>query len=271
MSEMIRDGEQSHVWPLPDEGCASNDLVAFTQRLDALAARRGLLHTTLADTSGVQISLLQSGPMVQGPALLIAAGFHGEEPAGPWGLLRFLDTAPDDWFARARLSFLPLVNRTGFAAGRRFNAWGENPNRGFTANPRGETPSREGQLLLAHAARLQQLGRDGVLSCHEDVLQQHGYVYSFEHAAQPGPFSLTLRDSNARFFTLLADGEVDGCPVQDGLVFNHRDSSFEAWMLQNGAARTACTETPGLQPIAPRIAANAAMMAAFVEHALTPV
>ncbi|KAF0814852.1 hypothetical protein IGB42_00907 [Andreprevotia sp. IGB-42] len=268
MRDTIRAGDQSHVWPLPVEGCASNDWAAYQARLAPLLARRGLQRTVLGDVGDAPVWLLQPGVTAAGPRLLIAAGFHGEEPAGPWGLLRFLEQADDSLFARARLSFLPLVNVSGFAAGCRFNRWGENPNRGFCITEDGETPSREGHILLEHAPLLAQLGSDGVLSCHEDVLVQYGYVYSFEHAAAPGPFSHALRDCNARFFTLMPDGEVDGCPVRHGVVFNHRDSSFESWMMQAGVARAACTETPGQQAMETRVAANAAMMATFVEYAL---
>ena len=263
----MRDSEQTHVWRLPVEGCASNDWSEFQRRLAQLITRRGLQTTELGQPGGQPLWLLRGQHSV-GPALLIAAGFHGEEPAGPWGLLRFLDSAPDALFAQAQLAFLPLVNVTGFMAGRRYNDSGENPNRGFCAEIDDEAPSQEGQVLQAHAELLTTLARDGALSCHEDVLVREGYVYAFERRASPGPFTLGLRDTNARFFDLLPDGQVDDCPVQDGIVFNHRDGSFEAWLYACGVTRAACTETPGLQDMETRIAANAAMMQCFVEYAL---
>jgi hypothetical protein len=74
--------------------------------------------------------------------------------------------------------------------------------------------------------------------------------------------------ANASFFAVHPDGEVDGCPVRDGIVFNHQDTSFESWLLLEGARHAACVETPGQQPIERRIAAQAAMMGFFVEHAM---
>ncbi|WP_035061540.1 M14 family metallopeptidase [Andreprevotia chitinilytica] len=270
MNEPTRDGKQTYRWQLPVEGCASNNWPRYQARLVELAERRQLQWTELGRVAGQPIVLLQPASAPDRPNLLIASGFHGEEPAGPWGVLRFLETATDALFARANISFLPLVNISGFAAGRRLNDAGQNPNRGFCpasgASEDHTGPSHEGLILQAHAELLTQLGRDGVLSCHEDVLVEHGYVYSFERSAVPGPFTRTLRDANARFFALLPDGEVDGCPIRDGIVFNHADSSFEAWMMQLGVRRAACTETPGKQDVDVRIAANAVMMSAFVEQ-----
>ncbi len=73
------------------------------------------------------------------------------------------------------------------------------------------------------------------MTCHEDVLQQHTYIYSFEPRQSPGQFSLQLRDTLGRFFDIAADGDIDGCPVQDGVIFNHFDTSFEAWLVRTGA------------------------------------
>lgn len=70
--------------------------------------------------------------------MLISAGFHGEEAAGPWGMLHFLSELQQDIFERINLSLLPLVNPTGFAKGHRFNKFGENPNRGFLQPKEGE-------------------------------------------------------------------------------------------------------------------------------------
>ncbi len=64
--------------------------------------------------------LLRPGTGAPGtPRLLVASGFHGEEPAGPWGVLEFLDSAPQGLLSRVQLLVLPLVNVTGFRAGTR--------------------------------------------------------------------------------------------------------------------------------------------------------
>jgi predicted deacylase len=198
------------------------------------------------------------------PSVLIASGFHGEESAGPWGVLQFIRAAPAALLDRADLSVLPLVNATGFAAGHRFNASGENPNRGYGRSAGGDLPSVEGRVLIARQSQLLPLARDGVLACHEDVDVGHAYAYTFEPTSAPGAFSHALVRTAARHFEIHPDGQVDGCPIATGIVFNHLDGSFEAWMTEQGAAVAACIETPGQQDFARRVAAQSALMLAFL-------
>ncbi|NRF69501.1 succinylglutamate desuccinylase/aspartoacylase family protein [Aquincola sp. S2] len=261
-------GMQSWIWPLP-EGGASNDQAALDTRWQVLLGRGGWQAEVLGQVGDDALRLyVRPSAAAAAPRLLIAAGFHGEEPAGPWGVLQFFERADAGLLDRLQLTVLPLVNASGFRAGRRFNDWGENPNRGHGASA-DAPPSREGRVLAAHGARLAALGASGVLSCHEDVKQpQHGYVYSLERAERPGAFSHALLAANARFFPLLPDGDVDGCHVRGGIVFNRYDGSFEAWMMEQGVGRAACVETPGRAPIGERIAAQAAMVEAFVRHPL---
>jgi hypothetical protein len=249
-------------------GHASNDWMIFRARLEAVAARRHFSLQALGAAGDEPLLLLRCDVADQAaPSLLVASGFHGEEPAGPWGVLEFLESAPVELLSAARLSVLPLVNVTGFSKGTRFNAWGENPNRGFLGLA-GESPSREGRILLDHQALLVPAAQEGLLTCHEDVLLSHAYLYSQEHAETPGKLTRALLEANAAHFPLHPDGLVDGCAVNGGIVFNHYDGSFESWLMSHGIAYAACVETPGQQPIAQRIAAQRAMIDTFVRAAI---
>jgi hypothetical protein len=259
-------GTKPWTWILPD-GHASGDWIRYRRRLETVAAGRGFELETLGTACAEPLLMLRGGANhPSAPRLLVASGFHGEEPAGPWGVLEFLETADQELLSRVRLTVLPLVNVTGFRAGTRFNLHGENPNRGYLGLP-GENPSHEGQLLLAHPALLLEAARDGLLTCHEDVLLSHGYVYGNERAAAPGAFSRMLLAANAAHFPVHPDGTVDGCPITGGIVFNHHDGSFESWLMELGIARAACVETPGQHPIERRIAAQRAMIEAFLDCA----
>ncbi len=229
--------------------------------------RLGLQVHTLGTVLGEPLWLLRrAANSPAAPRRLLACGFHGEEPAGPWGLLQFLQGLDAAALESVHLSLLPLVNCTGFAAGTRFNAEGENPNRGF-ASP-GTTPSAEGRLLLQHAAELAAASRDGVMSCHEDVLADTGYLYALENASAPGALAQRLLQANQQHFAQHPDGHVDGCPIRGGVIFNHHDGSFEDWLFGLGAAFAACVETPALLPFERRVQAQAAMMKVFVHGAL---
>lgn len=253
------------VWPRPGGG-ASNDLAAFEREFAAAAKARGFVPELLGDALGHAIVGWQRPAAQARPdaaRLLIASGFHGNESAGPWGLLLWLRLVPDALLDAAQISLLPLVSATGFTAGRRLNALGQNPNRGHGTHRGGHSLSAEGEVLLRHADRLAAAARDGVLACHEDLTRPWAYVYSFEPEAQPGVFSQRLAAAGARWFELPPDGEIDGCAVRSGLIHNHFDGSFECWMTERGAAVAACIETPGRADFGRRVQAQAALVLDF--------
>jgi hypothetical protein len=264
-----RDGHQHWSWPLPSfwglpAAARSHHIAPWRQALLCEADRLGLLVQTPGTVLGEPLWLLtRAASASAAPHRLVACGFHGEEPAGPWGLLRFLQAADPANLDAVHLTLLPLVNCTGFAAGSRFNVEGDNPNRGFTGP--GAAPSAEGRVLLQHATLLASASRDGLLSCHEDVLTDCAYVYALERADAPGPLARHLLQANLHHFKQHPDGLVDGCRVQDGIVFNHHDGSFEDWLFGLGAACAFCVETPGLQAFENRVAAQRDMIAAFID------
>jgi hypothetical protein len=251
------------------------DVDSLLAALRQAAPRRGLTVDSLGEVGPYPLLLLEPRHAARGPvpSLLFAAGFHGEEPAGPWGCLRFLQSAPQELFERADLAFLPAVNPTGLRAGRRRNDWDENPNLGFcpASQPYQAQPSREGALLLAHLPRLMRLARDGFVSLHEDINLDRFYLFTFERSPQPGPFSRMLYQAERQFFEPQPDGALEDYSVQDGLVYRACDGTFEDRLFHEGLARSACTETPGRQPLTERLRANAAIIQATVEFALEPL
>jgi Succinylglutamate desuccinylase / Aspartoacylase family len=272
-----------HIWRFAD-GTASNDLAAFDAQWAACMAALGWAPRVLGSVDGQPVQLWHADDRPgaapdaahpQLPRLLVAAGFHGEEPAGPWGVLRWLQAVlavegvAAAWPAAA-ISLLPLVNRTGFAAGTRFNRWGENPNRGYgqAAVAAQLLPSREGRMLLQHGALLHAASLGGALCCHEDSRASQAYVYSFEPATAPSARTRAVLAAGARHFGVMPDGTVDGCTVQGGVIFNHFDGSFESWMAEGGNRFAACVETPGQRDINTRTQAQADMVQAFVAASL---
>lgn len=106
---------------------------------------------------------------------MIAAGFHSE---GPPALLDHI-----------AISILPVVNLSGWSLGQRLSTRGENPNRGFCAGI-DDIPSEEGKHILRHSAFFQKSASHGILTSHEDILQDRANLYS----SSPGPFSTSLVD-----------------------------------------------------------------------------
>lgn len=261
---------ESYHWRSEIFECDTNNIEQFYALLDIEKKRLGLTAEKLGESGDYPIWFMQ-GPQhnPQNPSILISAGFHGEEVAGPWGSLHLLKSIDTSYFEQVNLSLLPLVNPTGFAKGQRFNELGENPNHGYYFEDgvakAGKGTSREASILIEHTDLLLASSRDGILTCHEDVLLTDTYIYTFEPTVTPGNFSFQLRNVLGQFFPIAQDGEIDDCPVRNGIIFNHFDTSFESFLVQQGTRLGCCSETPGQQPVDQRILANAAAMTAFIE------
>lgn len=267
--ELLNRQQGTNDW-LETENCLQHDILKFTKRLHDLAFERGFLVKKLGVVGSEPLFLLQSRELKDGPNLLIAAGFHGEEPAGCWGIIRFLESASEDLTNSSNISFLPLVNPTGFRCGKRTNDWGQNPNQGFCHTGTGRPePSREGLILMQHLPLIKSLATDGFLSLHEDIELEMFYLYTFEDSDVPGPFSEVLQAEEAKIFRPYPDGLLEGGFVRNGIIFRHCDGSFEDFLFHEGIPRTACTETPGLLDINERIEANANIITAFLKFALS--
>jgi len=242
-----------------------NNLTAFTENLNQVASKRRFIIESLGKVEDDSILLLLPEKVVNGPRLLVAAGFHGDEPAGCWGILHFLE---EDYLRFSRnfnVAFLPLVNPSGFRRGSRINEWQENPNGNFCHTTSGKPePSREGRILLNHLAQLKLLATDAFVSLHEDFEQDRFYIYTFEQTDTPGKFSLALHAELWKFFDPVPDGIVEGVEVTDGIVFRNCDGSFEDFLFHEGIPRTACTETPGLLDINRRIEANSSIISGLI-------
>jgi hypothetical protein len=106
----------------------------------------------------------------QGPLVAIAAGVHGDEPAGPWALLDLVENGRLN--PRCSYRIWPCTNPTGFAARKRTSADGVDVNRTFG----GSGASPEASVILA-ANR----GLTFALSLdlHEDCDAQGFYCYEY--------------------------------------------------------------------------------------------
>ncbi len=269
---LSRNPFESFTWKSDVFSCESNDIDTFYERLAEQVSRLGLQERKLGETGDYPIHFYQSPAQKSGqPSILISAGFHGEEAAGPWGMIYFLNELEPELFSQLNFSILPLINPTGFKKGHRFNKSGQNPNRGFmleNGRAKMDDASVEGKLLMEHSQLLHAASKNGILTCHEDVLQQNTYIYSFEANQMPGKFSHSLLDALGQYFPIAEDGLIDDCTIENGIIFNHFDTSFEAFLVRLGARVGVCSETPALQGFDQRIMANAAVMKQFIELTL---
>ena len=245
---------------------APSDPKQVLPRMLAACGRRKLSSRVLGTLpSGDDILLFQKPAPPGSPAALIAAGFHGEEPGGPLGILRLLETAPDLWLEGVNLSIIPILNPTGHRAGQRRNQWNENPNDGFChpdIDP--NQPSKEGRILLANLPLLKQCSRDAFLSLHEDGFPT-GHVYGY--GARPaGAADALLAEMHPFGVTPNRIISENGAELRSGLSLNHHDGSFEDRLHHEGAPLCLVTETPRTANPETRAEVNDRMVRALLLH-----
>ncbi|OGM09190.1 hypothetical protein A2Z67_04590 [Candidatus Woesebacteria bacterium RBG_13_36_22] len=248
----------------------------FMQDIFSISAQKRFFLCALGEVDGRQIWLVRSRSNAEhsDPKMLVVAGFHGEEKAGPYAILKWMKNCDQQTLRKVDLSFIPIVNPIGFAKNMRYAIPGEKTNCGFCHPERGEVASREGKILITNIDLLKPLAEDGFLSLHEDIRENAFYLYTFEKSKKPGAFTTGIREELGKHFRKALDGvhvEIDasdgsatGPIVKDGVVFRHCDGSFEDWMFHLGVPRAVVTETPGLYRLKRRIDAGASVIDKFI-------
>lgn len=159
-----------------NDPCSGGCVSAFGGTYSELAARwrrlseRAGLHVRELTSEGRKTLLgIELGdPSL--PAIAIAAGVHGDEPAGPWALLELVESDALD--GRLCYRILPCMNPTGFDARTRESERGADVNRSFGGN--GGT--REARAALAFLRRQSLLLS---IDLHEDCDATGFYCYEY--------------------------------------------------------------------------------------------
>lgn len=250
-------------------------LARYHAKLFRVAAEKKLWLRALGDVDGHQIWFLRNHDGNRhGPRLLIVGGFHGEEQAGPLGILSWLENFDPNLHPKVNLSFLPIVNPVGFNKCQRYNDEGEKNNCGFCHPESGDQPSREGVILLKNFPLLKASARHGFLSLHEDIDTTKTYLYAFERTEEPSNLTLQLRGVLTQFFPELLDDEYvvtdakgkERALAQNGIVWKLCDGSLEDYLFHEGSSHCFVTETPGKDiPIKQRILASQAIIEEFIK------
>lgn len=164
------------------------------------------------------------------PTIHLAAGVHGDEPAGVLALLALAQEGRFD--ARFAYRIWPCTNPTGFAAGTRGNAEGEDINRSFGRG--GGTPEARA-IVMANRDRKFALALD----LHEDDEASEPYVYEYGDG--------TIGEAIVRPDRVLRPHPHDEGEMLGGL-------SLSLLLCRNAAERVLTIETPSRAPLPGRIA-----------------
>jgi len=182
--------------------------------------------------------------------VLIGAGLHGDEASGPWSILNFLENYP--YPTSVNVSFLPLINPTGFNLSRRADFWGEYPNRGFSKGDKSELPTHEDDILEKNITILSRFGKDCSLTLHEDD-DEHFYIFTY---GETDPLDKKILEMGKEKFGLVASKRLrlgGFKSKEDGIRYNDKDGSFEHGMFLKKVKKSITTENPGRRPFKERV------------------
>lgn len=205
--------------------------------------------------------------------ITIAAGVHGDEPAGAFALLELAAAGELDADYAYRL--WPCVNPSGFAGGTRENAEGIDVNRSFGKG--GQTPEARA-ILTANRDRNFMLSID----LHEDDDADGFYVYQYGAHALAREAVEAVRAAGfpvqdlAQFdlgVTMSAQRMADGVvsPDRDEEAQAIGGFSYTLALMRRAAQRALTFETPSRLPLTQRtaihrIAVKAAIAALSKQH-----
>lgn len=129
------------------------------------------------------------------PLVHVTTGVHGDEPAGPWALLSIVDSGLLS--ERFAYRIWPCTNPSGYRAGTRVNAEGNDINRSFTM----EAATPESRAIMTRNAG----SRFALaLDLHEDFEAEGFYCYE------------PVVDGSAPFSrAILQQMEASGLPIQE--------------------------------------------------------
>ncbi len=243
----------------------SHDYALLIRRWRAVARAAGLRMEVLAQAGKLPVYFLRTTPQPDPRTIYISAGIHGDEPAGPAGLIRWAEKSPARLRADPFLLF-PCLNPWGLLNNSRGDAQGCDLNRTF-ANKRPPTPVRE---------LLRLIDRDRFalsLTLHEDYDATGFYVYEVMRRA---PFwGEQLLEVARPLIAIDARASIDRRRARAGLVRRQfKPQRFPAMpesilLHRRHSYRTFTTETPSEFALEERVAAHVAVIEKCVRLAKT--
>jgi hypothetical protein len=235
---------------LVDDLVPPHDLSAFEARLAAVTGRGCLQVERLGWVGGWPLHVVRWGARSPRLRVLVSAGVHGIEPAGPAAVLLFLEQMLDapEQYADVEVTAIPLVNPVGYHARTRGNADRVDLNRAFTGRP---GVPREVALLRdvlggpfdlgidLHSSRSS--GMRGYFALHRDALD-------------------LLAPAMRRFgerYPLLCEGTDRYVLDTDGVLRSSNNGTLKDYLADTGVRWAVTIEAPVLTPYPSQVRGSA--------------
>lgn len=237
----------------PNALCSS--ILKATKELDFHLVRT----LTSVETGGGPCPLLQLSRKTDpaNPRVLLSAGIHGDEPAGPHAVLELLESEgkTPDVLNDINLTIFPLINPSGFQNRTRASKDGIDLNREFAKGH----PAREIRCLM-DVLRYRTFHLS--VEFHEDIDTRGFYLYEHfpDHRQPIAPEVIgTLEGAG---YPILKDPVIEGMPAHNGIIHPRRARRAKfrrhgwpqaLYMYRHGTRRTFTLETPALIDFSTRV------------------
>ena len=221
---------------------------------------------------GERIPILSLSKKIKGkaPRILISAGIHGDEPAGPHAILSLLESFPAEWpeFGCCHVEIVPLINPTGFDLRQRNNQAGVDLNRAFGS----PDPPAEIRWLMNDYRRR---SIDLFVDLHEDVDTPGFYLYELAPSESEAFGPLIISALKKAGHPVNESPVIEGMPARDGLILRasrpfpryfRKGAPQGLYMKKMGACRTLTFETPPMRPLDERVAMHLLSLRTVLSH-----
>lgn len=188
--------------------------------------------------------------------LCLAAGIHGDEPAGVEAVVRFLEKTPD--LPTYALTVFPCLNPWGYDQGTRENVDGVDLNRQFH---RKDPPDEVSLVRQAVAGSRYDL----FLCCHEDTESNGFYLYETSRGKRP-KLGFSIISAIREIASIDHRPRIDGRINQGGIVFPanwpRRKSgwSLALYLYRHGTPHCLILEAPTRFPFEERVRVHKAAL-----------
>jgi hypothetical protein len=245
------------------------------------ASRRGLSIREVATVGAARTLLVaelvpDGGKEASRATIAIAAGVHGDEPAGPWALFSIVADGLLDPAYTYRM--WPCTNPSGYRLGTRENEDGRDINRSFS---RGGTTPEAKAIVTANRDRKFALSLD----LHEDFEAEGFYMYeplvggeallSEEVVRAIDDAGFPIQDLHAEFdFVYPQSSDQRFSRVERGRVLTHPEAEtaftsglpYNVFQLKHAARRVLTFESPRTLPWDDRIAIHRVAVTAAIDR-----
>ena len=198
--------------------------------------------------------------------ILLSAGTHGDEPAGPAAVLRFLQRDHSRLLEHYHFLVLPCINPHGYVHGVRENGEGRDINRSFAME---STPEAELVKELLGEERF-----DLLIDFHEDWEHSGYYLWEGRCGGLPGLGPEIVREIR-EIGPIFGESTLDGFPIESGIVSAEQAAreyeskgvmSLLTYVYSGRANHGITSETPTQWRMEDRVRAHLAVLDVALRH-----